>query len=1820
MNQRSIFDVLAEGEQVSTKDDSRVVGSEPAAKVVNDELGDQDDKSGLGESVGDLLPGDVGVEQQPGTSVVRGGGRSDRSSSQRGDEQSVGVGDRRTRGPAQPSSSSRTPSLFNQVPRIKPDKQSGTGVTRSGQLLGSSEHGTTQDDRQGPQSPELPTRPLDPDSVLASGAGSDQKPFGVERPVSADLSEFAPPATPARRAAANIAALEQLQHSPDPATDFVVLSKWSGWGAIPQVFDPRSNQPWATKTGDYLRDRLTPEQYQAARASTTNAHYTSPQVADAMWRTLQNLGFGDLANVWEPGAGIGVFAAAAPITTTVTGVELDPITAQIYSRLHPGHRINNADLARVEVDGLANAAIGNVPFSSAKIFDPEFSPHRNLSLHNYAIRKALAAVEPGGPVMVITSSYTLDAEFPGQRDILAAHGDFLGAVRLPSSTFAQQSGTEVTTDILLMRRNDKPVDFDRELAAGWRHVESMQIPGTRSMGKVNKWFIDNPDLVVGEWTQGTMTGRPHLAVSLPADELIPRLTTALAKLENIARPLLTEPVHKPSPTPASVATRVARPQHIKPGGLWKDPGGGVYQWDLDGQVKPFTASPKKDAFLLETAIELRDSYIALIDAENRSAADTEDRRATLNRSYNRFVAANNNKPVTYYETKDGKNGQRKVWPALGGFRRHDPDYAILAALDTYDADGGHVEKAPIFDSRQVTKQHEPQITNMHDAVAVSLAKTNRVDTSLIADLLEIPEESVPEQFDGAAFFDPEQATWVDRYTYLSGDVRAKRDVVAQIMQRNSENSTDHLTDTNMDLAAALEEYGIDQNTILTTTKSNHDYTENLLALSEVVPSELTIDQISVKLGVSWLRPDEIKAFVTETLGFNMPSLKIDYDPSAGFVTNIVKVGPDQSVAATQTWGTPRFNALKLIKAGLEQKPVTVWDYPDPDSSRRVLNKAETVLAGQKLEALNLALKDWIASDPERAAQIADRYNKLFQSFVKRSNEDAPTRVPGLVDHIELRPHQARAVQRAVTTRRLGLYHEVGAGKTYVMATTAMEWRRLGIANKPLMVVPAHLVTQIGTEWQTAFPAAKLLIQTGNTKADRMRLASQAAAGDWDGIIISQETYNAIPVSPEAESQYLENRVKVYDEAIANLSSHTNESTVKKIENQRAAAKERLLELLTGKTDDSFPLEAWNIDALLVDEVHDYKNLDLVSSRSDLTYAKSMRAARYDMKLNILRDQHPDLPYVQATGTPVSNGFQELWVMMRYSSPELLNKVGLGRFDAFATQFGDLTSDYELTAAGGFKLIARFASFHNVPELQALFSQHGDVQRAEDLNLPRPVLEGGKRHYLTIPKSPQLADYMAELSDRTNKLPNTDPTEDNHLAIISDARLAAISLRLVGKQDHPTNKITVLAEAIAERYHNEKNNTYLDKTGNPHPIPGSLQIVFLDRGTPNSKVADLYSWLSRELADRGVPNDKIAAVHHHDKDRAGLFRAAREGKINVLLGSTGKMGTGMNVQTRASALWHVDIPYKPAEFEQRDGRILRQGNQHPAVHIGYLVTEGSADAYSYQTVERKAKMIKQVLTNQNTARTVESIDSDDLDFATLKALSTGDPNVLELLRAKRTYGEIQIAAEAHTRRLQAAEKRLAASDRQIPQLETAIAFAETAHATFDPKQIGQTDEELRQIIRHNFYTRGTFKIATIGDVTFYGTTTPDRIVLEIGDNDNVRFPASPILNQKLRTARVKERLINAVTNLPTQKQDTQDKLTMWRNDRQEAIKLIGQPEFPRTDELNKAKTKVDELEELVTNYREELQQATQTQKTPNKQPPTDPNKPATKPPKTRTRGL
>lgn len=1653
-------------------------------------------------------------------------------------------------------------------------------------------------------------------SIARRGTVAELGPFGGYRP----------PSGPAGRARANVDALALLD-SIDPQArpqliveELVALSRWSGWGALPQVFEDQPRAPWAQTTRAWLLEHVSIEHLRAARRTVLNAHYTSPEIAEHLWTVARAAGWNG-GGVLEPGCGIGVFMATAPDEATVTGVELDPFTAVMARLLHePHHRVITASIEAFDPSAAdLTLAIGNVPFADVAPADRIYNPDRRLSLHNYAIVKALAAVAPGAPVVMITSAYTLDAVNPANRLQIARYGEFVGSIRLPDTAFQAQSGTSVTTDVVVFRRRGHvlTVDEAREATAGlaWMRTHWLTVGGG-DKAMVNAVYQE-PDgtNVVGRLAIGGMYRREAVRAVVDEAEFAAQLSAAVRHLAAAAARTVVGPAlpQRPAPTPLrpsqsgqpsepgnsrglrrrpavipSAGEAPPMPAWVKPGGLFGSRAAGFWQRSITGAgIARYQLKPKSDARALEGWIALRDTYLELIDAEQR--ADTADEtlhrlRAELNRRYDRLIAVLGHPLNQFRETTSTAGVTTRRYPQVGGARATDPDYFAVLAIERYDPETRTATKAAIFTARQIRASHRiERCATVEDAVAVTLSETGTgtVDVARVAALLGLDVGNAVQQLAGHAFLDPEVVgsdRWLPAVTYLSGDVRAKR-AVAQAR------------------AATDPRFAV-----------------NVAALDRAVPTDVTPEDITVRLGAPWLTAAEVTQFLRDTLDSKLAGLDVRFHPEVGWRMEYPK-HLEWGELITGTYGTDRMSALRITAAALQGRPIRVHDTIEVDGRTvTVLNRPATIEANAKLDDLNVALGRWVAADPLRASELTDRYNTLYRSHTPPAYPPTWPRPPGLAAGIELRPHQNSALYRALMSGSVGLFHAVGAGKTITMASIAMELRRVGLATKPLLVVPNHLVEQIAADFHRAYPAAKVLLPGDRTAKARANLVSSVASGDWDAVVFSYELFKAIPVSSDAEIAYLQQRSDDLRAALGAIGAQRGERRrVKDIEKIVARFEETIKELRDKPRDPTLTFEALGVDALLADEAHYAKNLVLGGTNSEAAGTTSQRALDLDLKLQLLR--RPDgrrCPVVLATGTPVSNSFAELWVMMRYLQPEVLAQARIARFDEFVAQFARTVTDIELHPTGQFRLTTRLAEFHNVPDLQLLFAQTADVRMNADLDLDRPRLAGGTRQTIVVPTNPALEAFVTTLAERAERLGSRGNTtnRDNMLAIYSDGRAAALSLQLVGRTDPTPSKLDLAADRIHRTWLETRDRRFTDPaTGRAHPRPGALQLVFMDQGVPDSKSAravDLYHQLRSRLVQRGLPADSVVFIHEA-RDPEKLFEQCREGRYSVLIGSTSKMGTGMNVQTRAVSLVHMDPTWRPADMEQREGRILRQGNQNPDVTIWNMLAEGSTDALMYQGLERKARMIAQVLAGTNTARTVSDVDSALVQFGDMKALATGNPHVVEQLDLKRRVDELEIQHRSWTQRAgrlatsrpvwqaRVAELRpqlaaLRRLDADSVSLQAAarpiVCFGRTAETMAQADQILRAEVHRIPLRREPTPTGEpieSVQVGTIGDWMIKAIRDWERATFSIevvgyGLSFSVSVDADDLL--RANTARIWQRIAQRpLRGLAIEIEQVEAELRRLQSDLAQAGQVAGAP-FPHQHQLDELRVQLAEVEERL----------------------------------------
>jgi len=1372
------------------------------------------------------------------------------------------------------------------------------------------------------------------------------------------------------------------------ADERAVLARWSGWGALPSIFDADSRD--LRSQAARVEELLSPQEWEAARASTLNAHYTSPRVAAAMWQAAVGLGFAG-GPVLEPGSGPGVFMATAPqgLDAQFTGVERDPVTAEVCTLLHPDATVRPVAFEDFHTGGFS-LAVGNVPFANITPYDP-YANEAKLSLHNYFLAKSLQLLEPGGLLVALTSPWTMDASDSKARRELARWGRFLGAVRLPNGAFAKQSGTQVMTDVVLFQRREEPMPEAPSLPAlhdeGWARVRPWPEGSVGEGPKLNEWFMARPHLVLGELVRDRgLYGSDELMCKPTGNDVAAELAAALDAVVAEAEPA--EVPRRPrwgrpagqAPVPGAedaAAVEVPEPPGgwpawAKEGSLVASPGFGFARI-VNGRGVQHKPKPLGDRSELTMVLAVRDAMSELIAAE--AADEPEERldelRSHLNDVYDayaaRFGPLSRGTGVRAEAAHDEAAPPKRRVPQMGGFSRLDPDYPSVLALEVFDASTGRAAKSEIFRQRVVRRRPEAQaIATLSDAVVASLAELGRVDVDWMAAATDWDWEPEDLARSGSAFQDPAAGgAWTPAPLYLAGHVRER-------------------------LAAARA-----------AAADDDTYAPNVEALAAVLPDDVGPEDITVRLGATWLTPDDIGEFITDVLGEDgVKNLVVTYSAAAGWCVE----GRASTYLARTDWGTERVGALSVVEHGLRGQTIVVRDRIDKTS---VVNEVATAEANEKLEAWQSELHRWcFGADAERRERLLRAYNHTFRSWVPPVVDGSWVNPPGLREGRELHPHQREAAARIILGGDLLLAHEVGGGKTLTMAAAGMEMRRLGMVNKPAHIVPNHLVEQYAAEIRREFPEAKVLIpfESERTSPDgRKTFVARCATGDWDAVVIPMTTFGLMPVAPEVEGAYIAEQLDEWRTALETLKASGVTKTVKRIEKRIEAERNKLKEALDRPTDDGTLWEHTGIDWLFVDECHLYKNLPIASANSDFATSKgSTRARLLEMKLRWLRETYPERPGVctLATGTPVANRVCEMWVMQRLVQPEHLRRCGVAPFDAWAATFGKVVVGQELKATGkGWKTASRFASYVNVPELMQLVSVSADFRRAEDMGLERPEIVGGRPEIVAVPSTPELADFVSQLDVRADNLSGKDPSEDNMLLISGDGRKAALHLGLVGLPQAQPSKIEACAARVAETWSANRDRVFADHlTGEPHPRPGALQVVFCDLGVPGSGSAQVcvYDELADSLTASGVPRSQIAMIHDYDgpEARDGLFARCRDGSVSVLMGSTEKMGTGVNIQTRLAALHHLDAAWRPADIEQREGRIVRPGNQFEQVEILRYVSEGSFDTFVWQGLERKARFIGQIYSGRCTERTIDEIDDVTMNYAKVKAAATGDPRIIE----------------------------------------------------------------------------------------------------------------------------------------------------------------------------------------------------------------------------------
>lgn len=1397
-----------------------------------------------------------------------------------------------------------------------------------------------------------------------------------------------------------------------------VLARWSGWGAVPHIFDDASDRN--RRERDELRSLLGTEQAWAqARRTTLNAHYTSAEVAREMWRAATKLGF-ERGRVLEPGCGSGTFLGLAPEDATLVGVELDPVTAEIANHLYGARAVIHPTAYEDfgSDDGAFDLVIGNVPFGQIHPHDPRHNKgHR--SLHNYFLIKSLHLVRPGGFVIVLTSRYTLDAEGTSARQEMAALADLVGAVRLPARAFAASSGTDVVIDLVVLRRRSED-----EAPADVAWISTVPADVDAEGIQINAHFASRPDRILGRLTVERGAYREKELTVAPTGPVQDQLATSLDGL--VAEALAREAGFTQDRVVASRPERVAPPSPLddgfdtrwaQEGSLVVNPRGRIAQI-VGGEACPYAPRVAKDRGELVRLVGLRDATRAVLEVQVRGGTDASlaEAQAILVERYRAYLRQHgplNRSSQARTGRRDPRTGAevlRRVRPRMGGFRV-DPDWPLVAALEDFDDDTQGARPAAIFTERVIAppvRRHG--VDDPSEAVAVCLDETGAVTLERVAQLLGTDPHTARANLGDLVYDDPETGGLLPAVQYLSGNVRRRLDAAQ------------------------------------TAAETDERFRVNVAALEARLPRQLEPSEITARPGATWIPPSDVEAFCREVLDV---SADVERLAELGSWTVRLRDGSRRSVALTSEWGTARADALVLLDAALNQRLHTVTDATE--SGKRVRNDAETLSARDKQEDLAARFSTWIWEDPTRAARLAERYNLLFSSTVLPDYDGSHLTFPGLAETFEPRPHQRDAVARILSDGRALLAHAVGAGKTATIVMAAMEQRRLGLANKPAVVVPNHMLEQFSREWLQLYPTARLLIADRDhlSRDRRKEFIARAATGDWDAVIFSHAGFARVPLGSELLSTYLGEEIATARQALSQSRGGKGLS-VKKLERRIAQMEETYKRLLAEDAkDDGLRWEESGIDYLYVDEAHAHKNRRVDSSIDGVAAVGSQRAQDLAAKLWALRRTHGPRIVTLSTATPVANSMAELWVMQSYLHPDLLEQVEMRAFDGWAATFGRTHTALELSPDGSsYRMQTRFARFQNVPELLGLYRQVADVRTAEDLGLPVPAIHDGKPEAVVVDPSDDLVDYVTELAARAERVRArlVDPAIDNMLKITGDGRRAALDLRLVGLDQPSGGKVATAARRIAALHHANADRTYEGADGQLTMRPGSLQLVFCDVSTPAAAGWNAYDELRDHLVRRGVPGASIRFMQDSKSDdaKAALFAACRDGSVSVLVGSTETMGVGTNVQNRVVAVHHLDAPWRPADVEQRDGRGLRQGNQNPEIHIVRYVTERSFDTYLWQTLERKAAFIEQVTRGDLGEREVDDIGDQTLSFQEVKALATGDPLLLEQAAVDAELARLTRLERAHNddqrnlrRTFDSAAARVERLDGRIADLEAAV---------------------------------------------------------------------------------------------------------------------------------------------------------------------------------------
>ena len=1355
--------------------------------------------------------------------------------------------------------------------------------------------------------------------------------------------------------------LEQ-EHRGATAEEQQVLSQYVGWGGLSDAFDPGKDS-WAKEYTE-LKGLLSEDEYAAARSSTLNAHYTSPVVIRAIYDAVEKMGFKS-GNILEPSMGVGNFFGMLPdgmADSRLYGVELDSITGRIAKMLYPQADITVAGFETTDRRDFYDLAVGNVPFGQYKVNDKAYNK-LGFSIHNYFFAKAIDQVRPGGVVAFVTSRYTMDSKDSTARKHMAERADLLGAIRLPNNAFRANAGTDVVSDIIFLQKRDRPADIEPD----W-----VQLGKTEDGFAINQYFVDHPEMVLGQLTtESTQYGHDLTVAPIEGANLADQLAEAVQHIEG---QYTTAEVDAPDIAEEETTRRT----------LPADPEVKNFSYTVvDGEVFYRENSVMTQVELSDTAkgrvtgmVELRQIVNDLIEQQlnDYPDEDIQTTQAKLNAAYDAFTAK-------YGLLNDRRNGR---------LFEQDSSYYLLCSLENLDEQGQLKSKAAMFTKRTIRPERTvTSVDTPSEALAVSIGEHGKVDLPYMAELLGTPGEygRITTELSGVIFKDPAadpndpEAGWQMADEYLSGDVRAKLRM-AQF-----------------------------------AAETNPEFSVNVEALTKAQPRELEASEIDVRLGATWLDPSIIQKFMTET--FQIPyylrrAVNVRYSPYTAEWRVEGKTATGRGdIISSETYGTSRANAYKILEETLNLKDVRIYDtIEDADGKpKRVLNKRETMLAQQKQQVIKDAFANWVWQDPQRRIALVKQYNELFNSTRPREYDGSHIKFVGMNPEITLREHQRNAIAHVLYGGNTLLAHEVGAGKTYEMAASAMEAKRLGLCQKSLFVVPNHLTEQWASEFLNLYPNAKLLVARRKDfeTANRKKFCARIATGDYDAVIIGHSQFERIPLSFERQERIIQEQIYETLAAINELKAHAGENfSIKQMEKTRKTLETKLEKLRSDeRKDDVVTFEQLGVDRLFVDESHAFKNLFLTTKMRNvagLSTSEAQKSSDMFGKCRYLDEITGGRGVVFATGTPVSNSMTELYTVMRYLQYSTLQQKKLTHFDCWASTFGETTTAIELAPEGtGYRARTRFAKFFNLPELMSMFKEVADIKTSDQLHLPVPE---AKFETVVAKPSDLQKEMVQELSKRAARIHSgtVDASEDNMLCVTNDGRKIGLDVRLMNPMlpDDPNSKLNVCVQNVLKIWEEGKDQKL-------------TQLLFCDLSTPkNDGNFNVYEDIRKKLVAAGVPENEIEFIHNADTEakKAALFSKVRSGDVRVLLGSTAKMGAGTNVQSRLVAVHHLDVGWKPSDMTQRNGRIIRQGNMNKEIKVFNYVTEGTFDSYLFQTLENKQRFISQIMTSKSPVRSCEDVDEQALSYAEIKALCAGNPLIKEKMDLDVQVAKLKVLKADH----------------------------------------------------------------------------------------------------------------------------------------------------------------------------------------------------------------